>query len=106
MQSREICVVIATILLALTLLWIQRPRSRSDPSKPTIAVAFEASIIRGERLYVCPGANGDIQPDHVDIRFVRAWYKKRPEVMYPAQKTSAQNSIRRFVVIEADDKPV
>jgi hypothetical protein len=118
MQSRDIRVVIAIIILALTLLGIQRfgamrqlhydadavtIRSVEANDRGRVRIEYHT---RAETLYFCPGANSDIQPDYVDIRFVRAWYKKRPEVMYPAQKTSAQNSIRRFVVIEAEDKPV
>ena len=118
MPSQHICVAIATSIAVLPLLGIQRfgatRQSHYDADAVTIrsVEADDRGCVRidyhtrAETLYYCPGANGDIQPDQVDIRFVRAWYKKRPKVTYPAHKTSEQNSIRRFVVIESGDKPV
>ena len=118
MPSRHVCIVIATTIAVLPLLGVQRFDARKQSHYDADAVTIHSARVddrgrvrieyhtRPESLYFCPGADGEVQADRVEIRFVRAWYKKRPKVTYPAQKTSEENSMRRYVSIDADSKPI
>lgn len=59
-----------------------------------------------ETLYFCPGANGKTTEERVELSFVRESIKNRPNVTYPAKSTDPTKSTDKFILIDAQGKPI
>lgn len=57
-----------------------------------------------ETMWWCPGADAELTPAGIELTFVRAGFKKRPEVDYPAKRH--ENDGGSVIVVPAGGKPV
>jgi len=57
-----------------------------------------------ETLYHCPGANAKMTDKGIELTFVRASYKRKPKVDYPAK--SVPNKPLKIIVVPAKNKPL
>ena len=59
-----------------------------------------------ETVWYCPGANGKVTKDGIELKFVRSWFKWKPKVHYPAKPVKKNNHLEQRILINAKGKPL
>jgi len=101
-----------TLLLFATGKSLAKDRYAFDEVLIQDAIRFEGGKVKikfstpPESLYFCPGAIGEIKKNWIDITFVRAGIRQRPNVTYPVQRVSDPGKVSKFIVIDSGGKPI
>jgi len=59
-----------------------------------------------ETVWYCPGANGKVTKEGIELKFVRSWFKRKPKVHYPAKPVKKNNHTEQRILIDAKGRPL